>query len=70
MALTLPKFWKQGSLGTLNLAAVFPQPQGPRDQDLACLRPQTTCSARRPAGLRASEGERGPSAVLIYRGYF
>lgn len=59
---TLRKFWRRGSLGTLDLA-VFPAP-GPRDRELAPLRPQTTCSARRPAGLRASEGERDPPLSL------
>lgn len=76
MSQTLRKFWKRGSLGTLNLAVSRPSPPplppvpGPRDRGLACCRPRTTCSTRSPAGLRESEAERGPSALLIYRGYF
>lgn len=66
---TLHKFWKRGSLETLNLA-VFPPDPGPGDRGLACRSPRTTCSALRPAVQPACARvrERGDPPLSLYTG--
>lgn len=67
MALTLPKFWKRGSLGTLNLAGVFPQPRGPGTGVWPVLGPKPPAQPSiQPACVRVRE--RGDPPLSLYTG--
>ena len=68
MALTLHKLWKPGDLGNLN-SVTFPAARGPGTGPGLPEAP-ATCSARRPAGLRASEGAGDPRLSLYTRVIF